>query len=581
MKKFLSLLCALMLTGNIWGNDSTTNYDKTIVRGTADTPVSINNATEASYPVTWTVTGKGNLMVRNGGTFLASGDEVPEGDYIDIWIIPEEGNSLLSLKVNGEEYDETSTGKLRLQVLEALNIEVEFGKAPERKVWTELAADSYDGGDGTVENPYQIATAEQFAKMAKDMLEGDTDFTDTYFELTDDINLKGNDWYPIGFNSMSSGEKSFNGKVDGNGFSIKGLEIQPIDDHSSAGLFGSTGVGFELRNLTIESGTVTGNMITGAFVGFNRGLIENCTNKATIACTQYYCGGIAGSNSKVTDDNLAAIIRRCNNYGTVTAGNGGVNGIAAAGIVASTSSIIEECANWGEIKAPTSSAGGITAVMEGGVIRHCFNRGYIISTEQVAGISASVLGRSGNCQIYNCYSASDLSVITQGSAGAIIGIALFQNENSMTVSDSYYDTSLYYGSSYGTVEDNFEKFDISNLKGMDTESMKSADFITKLNSETQGTEKWSEDNLDVNDGYPVFTFMASANSMNAEKEMNVYAAEGHIRIEGVDCNSIAEVFTTTGTELFIGSCERLSSKTFAPGLYLIKVCGQAYKVVVR
>lgn len=520
-------------------------------------------------------------MVKYGSTFLVSGDEVTEGDYIDIWIIPEEGNSLLSLKINGEEYDKELTGKLRLQVLEALDIEAEFGKAPERKVWTELAADSYAGGNGTEDSPYQIATAEQFAKMAKDMLEGDTDFTDTYFELTADISLKGNDWYPIGFNSMSNGEKSFNGKVNGNGFSIKGLEIKPIDDHSSAGLFGSTGVGFELRNLTIESGTVIGNMITGAFAGFNRGLIENCVNKAKVACNQFYCGGIAGSNSKVSDDTPAATIRSCSNYGTVVAGNGNANGIAAAGIAASTSSVIEECANWGEIVAPTSSAGGITAVMEGGIIRHCFNRGYIRSSEQVAGIAASALGRSGNCEIYNCYSASTLNATTQGSIGAIIGIALFQNKNTLTVCDSYYDTSLYGGNGYGTAEDIFGNFNIENLTGMNTATMKSADFIDRLNSETQGAEKWAEDNRDVNQGYPVFTFMASANTVHAEKEMNVYAAEGHISIEGADCNSTAEVFTTTGTKLFSGNCERLYSKTFAPGLYLLRVCGQTYKVVVR
>ena len=39
-------------------------------------------------------------------------------------------------------------------------------------MWTDHAADSFAGGDGTEGDPYQIAAAEQLAKLSKDVSEG-------------------------------------------------------------------------------------------------------------------------------------------------------------------------------------------------------------------------------------------------------------------------------------------------------------------------------------------------------------------------------------------------------------------------
>ena len=76
-------------------------------------------------------------------------------------------------------------------------------------MWKDLAAESFDGGDGTAESPYLIKTAEQLAKVAKDVYDGDTDYADTYFKITADIDLDGHDWYPIGCN-YSTGEELVN-----------------------------------------------------------------------------------------------------------------------------------------------------------------------------------------------------------------------------------------------------------------------------------------------------------------------------------------------------------------------------------
>lgn len=64
----------------------------------------------------------------------------------------------------------------------------------------DIYANSYAGGDGSKTNPYKIATAEQLAKLARDVNNGNTSqaFLGKYFKLTDDIDLSGGIWMPIG-----------------------------------------------------------------------------------------------------------------------------------------------------------------------------------------------------------------------------------------------------------------------------------------------------------------------------------------------------------------------------------------------
>ena len=68
-------------------------------------------------------------------------------------------------------------------------------------LWTDYAADAFDGGSGTKDDPYKIATAEQLALLAKDVNSGVGDKTHTkeYFILTADIDLSAHVWTPLGY----------------------------------------------------------------------------------------------------------------------------------------------------------------------------------------------------------------------------------------------------------------------------------------------------------------------------------------------------------------------------------------------
>lgn len=133
----------------------------------------------------------------------------------------------------------------------------------------DIYADSYAGGDGSKTNPYEIATAEQLAKLARDVNNGNTSqaFLGKYFKLTADIDLSDGIWMPIGkyYNKgYGNGDnRLFFGKFDGNGHVIKNMHIQweGTEAWSAWGLF-STLQGASSTNLT----TVTNLIIKNATV---------------------------------------------------------------------------------------------------------------------------------------------------------------------------------------------------------------------------------------------------------------------------------------------------------------------------
>lgn len=139
----------------------------------------------------------------------------------------------------------------------------------------DICADSYAGGDGSKTNPYEIATAEQLAKLASDVNNGNTPqaFLGKYFKLTADIDLSGGIWMPIGkyYNKgYGNGEnRLFFGKFDGNGHVIKNMHIQweGTDAWSAWGLF-STLQGASSTNLTTVTNLIIENATVEKKTGF-------------------------------------------------------------------------------------------------------------------------------------------------------------------------------------------------------------------------------------------------------------------------------------------------------------------------
>lgn len=139
----------------------------------------------------------------------------------------------------------------------------------------DIYAKSYAGGDGSKTNPYKIATAEQLAKLARDVNNGNTSqaFLGKYFKLIADIDLSGGIWMPIGkyynYGNGNGNNRLFFGKFDGDGHVIRNMHIQweGTDAWSAWGLF-STLQGASSDNLTTVTNLIIENAVVEKKPGF-------------------------------------------------------------------------------------------------------------------------------------------------------------------------------------------------------------------------------------------------------------------------------------------------------------------------
>ncbi len=140
---------------------------------------------------------------------------------------------------------------------------------------------TYAGGDGTKNDPYRISNADQLRYFAEQVKTTDvktevdslsyiakrrplignaTDdtynqkryhvFSDTYFELTEDIDLENKEWTPIG-----DLVNTFNGHFNGNGHVISNVLVDATSPQlwERAGFFGATGADVVIENLGLEN----------------------------------------------------------------------------------------------------------------------------------------------------------------------------------------------------------------------------------------------------------------------------------------------------------------------------------------
>ena len=175
-------------------------------------------------------------------------------------------------------------------------------------------ARSFKDGDGTQNNPYLIANAQQLKKLVEDVNNGNYYYTNTYFKLTTDIEVTADEWIPIGNNHNNSAIFSCN--FDGNGHTISGT--LKSDKYTEFGFFGYLHNEANISNLTIAA-TVK-----------NEG---NFASSSSDGYTSTHTGGIAGSAWS-----SSVLISHCHITGTVAGGianesyTGGVLGYGRATI---------------------------------------------------------------------------------------------------------------------------------------------------------------------------------------------------------------------------------------------------------
>ena len=301
------------------------------------------------------------------------------------------------------------------------------------EVWDGSIAESFAGGKGTKDDPYQIATGSQLAYFAKrvNAEEYGEKYADTYFELTEDIDLGGKEWTPVGetvADLIMGGHEYFvfSGNFDGNGYIIKNLTIGTETSPYSGdvcGLFGATSGTIEdvvLENVCINY--VGGNhssgygfRMGGALVGYSMGDIVNCTvigldmkagsDGSYVALNSI--GGLVGiqdGGTTVSHSRVSGKIEESTKKGNV----GGFVGTLAKGSSAKYCGAdvsVEVTGNGRGIAVGGFVGIGNGVTIDETLIENCYATGNITGAEYAGGFVGNISGLN----ISNCYAKGDVS----------------------------------------------------------------------------------------------------------------------------------------------------------------------------
>ena len=347
--------------------------------------------------------------------------------------------------------------------------------------WTDFAATDFAGGTGIKDDPYQIATAEQLAKLAKEVNSGVVGQTHSgeYFKLIAPIDLSGKRWVPIGYGNINS--HSFSGYFDGNNQAITGLYVDERGNNVCAGLFGVVvAISDEtvLKNICIENATIyAGNAVdsnaspdiygagvlagelttmggSGAtFIG-----VENCQGTGQVD-SKMYAGGLIGDASRAHVSDCSADVsvtgkcvsggfvgnvfqgsyKNCTAKGSVS-GGWSTGGFAGCVFEIDASVEIEYCASHGDVTANDWNTGGFVGYLENGKVSNSVSYGNVTNTvtgwkPKTGGFSgANIGGKIQNCSAAGTVKASHPTIVPGGfigydDGGTTAGCAFDQEKN--------------------------------------------------------------------------------------------------------------------------------------------------------
>ncbi|BDD00736.1 T9SS type A sorting domain-containing protein [Persicobacter psychrovividus] len=199
-------------------------------------------------------------------------------------------------------------------------IPIKQGMANELEIWLEEDY-SFEGGDGSREQPFQIGTFEQFEQLAYNL-----NLKNKHFELVNDIDASITRTRPDGAKFTSI--LDLGGVFNGNGYSIANLDV--FDTHTA--FYANYGeiINLRLENCSLLNPTYSGSP-EGLLVERNYGTINNCHIKGEIISEssdqRTKRGMIAGYNAGIiTESSAIGSVETNSDFGGLV-GSNGVEGI--------------------------------------------------------------------------------------------------------------------------------------------------------------------------------------------------------------------------------------------------------------
>ena len=285
-------------------------------------------------------------------------------------------NSTVTL--NGESYTTVTatTADNTLIIPEGVKVENLTVNRGNVEIYGDLAVKVAKGSGykGTI--IYFISTVEQLRALATEV-NGGTTFSGMQIKLSNDIDLKSEEWTPIGRK-----DKAFQGTFDGCGYTISNLKIERGVNNSSSnadmGLFGFTSDG-KVMNFTLYNAFVKAGIDVGAIAGTPyTSSYSNITLAGDVKVEGYsYVGGMFGKNVYKGMENLTV---RVNEGSYVKAESetyrtyvGGVIGFMGEGNI-----IISNVESNINVTRSTCDVGGITGIAHyGNTFENCICTGNV------------------------------------------------------------------------------------------------------------------------------------------------------------------------------------------------------------
>jgi hypothetical protein len=277
----------------------------------------------------------------------------------------------------------------------------------------------FAGGRGTLEDPYQIATAGQLANI--------NDYLDKSFILVSDIDLSSySNWEPIGtFNmeiddpegeGVAESSLAFVGRFDGNGYTISNLTVNRQETWG-IGLFGFV-MGNDsfssIQNLTVNDVNVKGSCSVGGVVGMINGKITNIKLTGNNRVEGYEfgaVGGIVGMGYGVIED--------CAANADVTSSGKSMQGL---GLICGGGKwlTVRDCTATGNVTAKgfgAFSVGGLVGcIQESPIMENCTVKATVNASDEKSFMVGGLVGHAGNYDksnptlIRNCSAEVDITV---------------------------------------------------------------------------------------------------------------------------------------------------------------------------
>jgi hypothetical protein len=281
---------------------------------------------------------------------------------------------------------------------------------------------SYSGGSGTSENPYQIANKADLKELSTTLAHwdkhfiqtADITFTDADFESGGDFYNLGEGFIPIGYwTSGSQTANPFTGSYNGNNQTISNIYInKPSIDYIS--FFGMVEPPASISNLIMVDVDITGKDCVGGIAGRMTSEIENCYVQSGNVHGNSIVGGLLGYNNS-----NSASISLCSSGATVYS-----DGSSAGGLIGTTVNTPTLCFSTGEVSG-TGDVGGLigsiyTYFFDTKILSNCYSKANVTrnsgstSTSLGAFIGNVEVGKEeghkeqGHLTIQNCYSTGNV-----------------------------------------------------------------------------------------------------------------------------------------------------------------------------